>query len=91
MEKAPVKLSVVRSYKAEKQRKEVRASMKTWAEVLAQHPDLAGFVILTIDSEGEAEVHYECGPVKPAVLPAYVHEALSRFINEMSDGQEGII
>ena len=91
MEKEPVKLKVIRSFRAEKQRREMRASMKAWAESLSKNPDLAGFVLLTIDSEGEAEVHYECGPVKPAVLPAYVQEALSRFVNDAGDGQEGVI
>jgi len=91
VEKEPVKLKVIRSFRAEKQRREMRASMKAWAESLSKNPDLAGFVLLTIDSEGEAEVHYECGPVKPAVLPAYVQEALSRFVNDAGDGQEGVI
>lgn len=57
---------------------------------MADHPDLAGFVIVTFDSEGEATVHYDCGPVKPALLPTYVQEALVRKVYE-DDSQEDAI
>lgn len=58
---------------------------------MADHPDLAGYVIITIDNEGEAAVHYDCGPVKPALLPAYVHETLSRFVHDNAEEQEDVI
>ncbi|WP_339084743.1 hypothetical protein [Hyphomicrobium sp. ghe19] len=57
---------------------------------MADHPDLAGYVIVTFDSEGETVVHYDCGPIKPVLLPACVGEALSRKVWEQ-DSQEAEI
>lgn len=91
MQKKPVSLKVYRSFQAEKRRRETRQAFLALAHELSKTTDLAGFVLVAIDADGEAQVHYDCGPVKPAVLPAYVQEALARTVNDQRDGQEGAI
>jgi hypothetical protein len=89
VQKKPVSLKVYRSFQAEKRRRQTRQAFMGLAHELAETTDLAGYVLVAIDNEGEAQVHYDCGPVKPAILPAYVQEALSRIVNDQRDGQEG--
>lgn len=89
MKKKPVSLKVYRSFHAEKKRRETRQAFMGLAQELSKTTDLAGYVLVVIDTEGEAQVHYDCGPVKPAVLPSYVQEVLSRTVNDQNEGQEG--
>jgi hypothetical protein len=85
----PVKLSVHRNKIEAQRRKELKKEFRECAKAICGNPELAGYVIVGFDRNGNFESHWDTGKLFPRLyLPAMVQTHLTASVNAYVDAGE---
>lgn len=74
-------LHVHKNTREQRKRKELRKTLVSHARTMSQDPDIAGYVLITWNSQATPNTAWrtpEDGPVPGNLLPAYAMSALTR-------------
>lgn len=85
-----IQLSVIKNRRAEEALTSLRADLKSVMETALKAPDMEGYVVIIMRENGESDVNYASGSMKPGWLPAYVQDQLSIAINETRETEDVI-